>query len=277
MELFFAQRGDIPSPKLGCQAQFRIVDDQGGNSGASSGSMTPTPRVHPRRVSTSHPAAGSVGVKQSHWSEKMREPSPPRLRRTTRHAQLDLVSPLHALVVRMLMRVSTVCPMNELAPSEAARVHAWTLGSALKISRKERYEIDRVVCLSVEHHEDWAWLAETGWLPRLFFQDAMLRGSAGLAWLSLEWWDGTGPGHLKGEQIPLAARIAATAQAWSAVTAQGSAELSCEHALAVLETCSGTRFDPNLVETTALVLARSHRERSRWLAAHPPRARMAHP
>jgi hypothetical protein len=169
------------------------------------------------------------------------------------------VSLLHALVVRVLMDLAKDCPSGDLPPLEAARVHAWLLGSELEIARKQRYAIDRVVCLSVEHHESWAQLAELPWLPRLFYHDAIRGGCVGVAWLSLEWWDGSGPSRLKGEQIPLAARIAATAQAWSALTAHGSPELCAEHALGILEACSGTRFDPKLIEMTRLLFVRDQR------------------
>jgi hypothetical protein len=184
-----------------------------------------------------------------------------------RHMKTDSVSLPHALVVRALMHVSKACPTSELPPLEAARVYAWMLGCELEIGRKERYAIDRVVCLSVEHHEGWARLAEIRWLPRLFYREATLGGCVGVAWLSLEWWDGSGPCRLKGRQIPLAARIAATAQAWSTLTARGSPELSAERALEVLAACSGTRFDPELVQATRLMLARDRRARSdprRW-------------
>ncbi|HEY2354415.1 MAG TPA: diguanylate cyclase [Gaiellaceae bacterium] len=69
-----------------------------------------------------------------------------------------------------------------------------------------------------------------------------------------ERWDGTGyPGKLAGEQIPLVARILFVADAYDAMTsARGSAAPRTEEeALAELERCAGTQFDPRVVETFA--------------------------
>ncbi len=69
-----------------------------------------------------------------------------------------------------------------------------------------------------------------------------------------ERWDGTGyPEKLAGEQIPLAARIVFVADAYDAMTsARGSgAPRTEEEALAELERCAGTQFDPRVVEAFA--------------------------
>ncbi len=73
-----------------------------------------------------------------------------------------------------------------------------------------------------------------------------------------ERWDGTGyPNKLAGEQIPLAARIVFVADAYDAMTAArvaggGHGEpRSQEEALAELERCAGTQFDPRIVEAFA--------------------------
>ena len=65
-----------------------------------------------------------------------------------------------------------------------------------------------------------------------------------------ERWDGTGyPDGLAGETIPLAARIVAVADSFSAMTAQRPyrAALRRDAACAELERCAGTQFDPQLV------------------------------
>ncbi len=70
-----------------------------------------------------------------------------------------------------------------------------------------------------------------------------------------ERYDGKGyPDHLKGEEIPLYARILGVADAYAAMTAERSYRhaLSSIDALAELERCSGTQFDPKLV--TAFVI-----------------------
>jgi hypothetical protein len=70
-----------------------------------------------------------------------------------------------------------------------------------------------------------------------------------------EWWDGTGgPAGLHGELVPLAARIAAVAETWSSLTAEGTRRLSHAEALAELQTAAGTRFDPRVVAAAHAVL-----------------------
>ncbi|RQD73543.1 MAG: diguanylate cyclase [Candidatus Syntrophonatronum acetioxidans] len=72
-----------------------------------------------------------------------------------------------------------------------------------------------------------------------------------------ERWDGTGyPRGLKGEDIPLLARIIAIANAYEVMT-QGrpyKKPLSLEKALDELKKCAGTQFDPELVEVFLEVL-----------------------
>ena len=70
-----------------------------------------------------------------------------------------------------------------------------------------------------------------------------------------ERWDGTGyPDKLAGEQIPLAARIVFVADAYDAMTAARGAfrgndvSRTADEALAELERCAGTQFDPRVVE-----------------------------
>jgi HD-GYP domain-containing protein (c-di-GMP phosphodiesterase class II) len=66
-----------------------------------------------------------------------------------------------------------------------------------------------------------------------------------------ERWDGTGyPRGLKGAEIPLLGRILAVADAWSAMTTDRPYRkaLSTEQAIDELEACSGTQFDPAIVD-----------------------------
>jgi diguanylate cyclase (GGDEF)-like protein/PAS domain S-box-containing protein len=66
-----------------------------------------------------------------------------------------------------------------------------------------------------------------------------------------ERWDGKGyPRGLKGEAIPLFARIITIADAFEAMTSDRPYRkaLSQEYALKEIEKCSGTQFDPKLVE-----------------------------
>jgi diguanylate cyclase (GGDEF)-like protein len=66
-----------------------------------------------------------------------------------------------------------------------------------------------------------------------------------------ERWDGTGyPDGLRGEEIPLGARIIFVADAFDAMTSERVYRdpLSERDALAELERCAGTQFDPAIVE-----------------------------
>jgi HD-GYP domain-containing protein (c-di-GMP phosphodiesterase class II) len=65
-----------------------------------------------------------------------------------------------------------------------------------------------------------------------------------------ERWDGRGyPEKLAGERIPLAARILFVADAFEAMTTDQAwrPRLTPKEALAELERCSGTQFDPGVV------------------------------
>jgi len=74
-----------------------------------------------------------------------------------------------------------------------------------------------------------------------------------------ERYDGTGyPEGLKGEEIPLEARILAIADAFAAMTSDRvhSKALSLEASLEELRSGSGTQFDPHLVETFLNLVAK---------------------
>jgi diguanylate cyclase (GGDEF)-like protein/putative nucleotidyltransferase with HDIG domain len=67
-----------------------------------------------------------------------------------------------------------------------------------------------------------------------------------------ERWDGGGyPEHLDGEHIPLGSRILFVADAYDAMTSDRiyRSRLSHERAIAELERCAGTQFDPQVVAT----------------------------
>jgi len=87
-----------------------------------------------------------------------------------------------------------------------------------------------------------------------------LRAIAGLVRSSHERWDGSGyPDGLAGEEIPLAARIIAVADAWDAMTTDRPYcdGLTHEAALAELEACAGTQFDPAVVAAFERALEQS--------------------
>jgi len=66
-----------------------------------------------------------------------------------------------------------------------------------------------------------------------------------------ERWDGGGyPNGLKGEEIPIEARIITVADAYDAMTSERSYRngVTKEEAIKELKRCSGTHFDPEIVE-----------------------------
>lgn len=72
-----------------------------------------------------------------------------------------------------------------------------------------------------------------------------------------EYWDGTGyPLGLKGEEIPLIARIVAVVDAFDSMTKNGvySCLKSFSNALKELKSCRGTQFDPSIVDIFSQIL-----------------------
>jgi putative two-component system response regulator len=72
-----------------------------------------------------------------------------------------------------------------------------------------------------------------------------------------ERWDGTGyPQKLKGEAIPLAARIASIAEVYDVLTSERSyrAAYTHEQAVATIEAGAGKQFDPTLVHAFAKLI-----------------------
>lgn len=77
-----------------------------------------------------------------------------------------------------------------------------------------------------------------------------------------EWWDGNGyPDGLRGEEIPLGARILAVVDAYGAITDERPYKEACSpaEALAELKRCAGSQFDPQVVEAFLRVLERARK------------------
>jgi HD-GYP domain-containing protein (c-di-GMP phosphodiesterase class II) len=73
-----------------------------------------------------------------------------------------------------------------------------------------------------------------------------------------ERWDGDGyPLRLRGENIPLACRILAIADSYDAMTSDRPYRMAMSHhdALAEVRLCSGTQFDPKVVEVFMQIFA----------------------
>jgi HD-GYP domain-containing protein (c-di-GMP phosphodiesterase class II) len=69
-----------------------------------------------------------------------------------------------------------------------------------------------------------------------------------------EWWDGCGyPAGRAGEAIPPEARVLAVADAFDAMTSDRPYRraLPPERAVAELQSCAGTQFDPDVVDVFA--------------------------
>jgi two-component system cell cycle response regulator len=101
---------------------------------------------------------------------------------------------------------------------------------------------------------------------RILRASPRLWGVASIVRATHESWDGGGyPDGLAGEDIPRSARIIAACNAFDAMTSPRPYReaLSCEEALAELESRAGTNFDPAVVRVlTALVRARLEAERA---------------
>jgi HD-GYP domain-containing protein (c-di-GMP phosphodiesterase class II) len=94
---------------------------------------------------------------------------------------------------------------------------------------------------------------------------------AGLVRHHQEMWDGSGyPDGLKGEEIPLGARILSVCDAYSAITDDRPYQKARTHADAVTELhrCAGTQFDPRVVEAFCRVM---ERQQEREKAGQRPR------
>ena len=84
-----------------------------------------------------------------------------------------------------------------------------------------------------------------------------LRTVARLVRASHERWDGSGyPDRLRGEQIPIGARIVSVCDAYEAMIAKRSYRTAVTHstACAELRRCAGTQFDPGVVESFLSVI-----------------------
>jgi HD-GYP domain-containing protein (c-di-GMP phosphodiesterase class II)/ligand-binding sensor protein len=78
-----------------------------------------------------------------------------------------------------------------------------------------------------------------------------------------EHYDGMGyPSGLKGEDIPMVGRIIAVADAYDAMTTNRPYRVKLDHqeALVELQECSGTQFDPNVVEAFISAVRRTSHE-----------------
>ncbi|WP_373482650.1 HD domain-containing phosphohydrolase [Acetobacterium sp.] len=100
-------------------------------------------------------------------------------------------------------------------------------------------------------HDEWAAIKkhpEAGW--RILSTTVDFSEVSEFVLRHHEKWDGSGyPNGLKGEEIPIEARIIAVADAYDAMTSERSYKKACskDEAIDELKRCSGTHFDPEIV------------------------------
>jgi putative nucleotidyltransferase with HDIG domain len=101
------------------------------------------------------------------------------------------------------------------------------------------------------------------WAHEMLSSIRYLQPALDIPYCHHEKWDGSGyPRGLKGEEIPLAARIFAVADVWDAITSdrpyrKGWSE---EDALKYIEEQSGKYFDPNVVQEFFRLIYEEHRK-----------------
>ena len=106
-----------------------------------------------------------------------------------------------------------------------------------------------------------------------------MRSVAALVRHHQERWDGTGyPDGLKGEAIPLGARILAVADAYGAMTDDREYDegRSTTEAIAELRRCAGTQFDPRVVEVFSTLHDGGETDTSQFFETVPPQTESSH-
>jgi hypothetical protein len=180
---------------------------------------------------------------------------------------LALLAAIAVLPQSFLTYAARARPAARLDAATATRRYAHALGVQLGLTRAERRHLAQVARAVLEH-------PPTG--DPIDYACATMGDPSGPnndAQLVREWWDGRGrPIGLRSQAIPLAARVVAVAETWSALTARDTPQLSHEHALSHLEAAAGTQLDPKVVEAAHAVIAQE-----RVTAAEPaPEPRLHH-
>jgi two-component system cell cycle response regulator len=108
---------------------------------------------------------------------------------------------------------------------------------------------------------------------RILLAAPALRPVARLVRSSHERWDGGGyPDGLGGDEIPLGARVVAVCDAFDAMTTERPyrSSIAESEAIAELRRCSGTQFDPTVVEAFCRVIARDRLDHGELPIRHEP-------
>lgn len=133
--------------------------------------------------------------------------------------------------------------------SEAIRLYTAAIADVLAIPRDERRQLSCAADL-VAPATDPLETPGLAWRRHDDASEAVL-----LALHARERWAGGGwPAGLPAEAIPRGSRVLAVAEAWAALTARGTPELSQSEAILALSAQSGSAFDPAVVEAAARVV-----------------------
>jgi two-component system cell cycle response regulator len=120
--------------------------------------------------------------------------------------------------------------------------------------------------------EEWAFMRRHTIIgERILDAAPALNDAARLVRASHEWFDGTGyPDQLAGADIPLGARIIAVCDAYDAMVSDRPyrSAMPNEQAVQELARCSGTQFDPDVVDAFVLTLTTATRTKRDHAAAH---------
>ena len=140
-------------------------------------------------------------------------------------------------------------PVAQLDPLTATRRYAHALCVQLGVDRAGRRLVDDVVRTAHERGVTGDVGEHLGYSVLDWSEASCAAGHV------TEWWNGAGgPAGLPAGLIPQPARIAAVAQTWASLTAEGSPQLGHRQALAHLESAAGVRLDPTVVHAVAAVI-----------------------
>jgi hypothetical protein len=135
-----------------------------------------------------------------------------------------------------------------LARADAMRLYTAAIADVLDMPRQERRDLAcaaDLVSPADDAHET----------PGLEWRAADVSRIAFLALHSHERWAGDGrPAGLPADAIPRGSRVLAVADAWAALTAEGTAEMPHNEAMLALSAQSGLAFDPEVVAAAARVV-----------------------
>lgn len=149
-----------------------------------------------------------------------------------------------------LTYVARTRPVALLDPHTATRRYATAIAMQLGLPRTERRHVDEVIRLAHARRLSGDPGEHLGHTVVDWSETSCAAGHV------TEWWNGAGwPAGLPGTIIPQAARIAAVAQTWAALTAEGSPRLGHVDALAHLDEAAGVRLDPAVVRAARNVMA----------------------